>query len=416
MLPRSHPHAPHSVCDLPYRVHRWICACFLVLVLATSLLLAQDTQLSGLNLGASSAGRVRRGDDMPSNVLSPAEWQRVDVAVERGLNFLISQQQPDGSFPTMPYAQPGVTSLCVLGFMAHGHTPDDGTYGERLEQAAEFIMACQKENGLITLYGPEGPQITREVSHEIGTAAAYNHAIASLTLCEMYGMRHANERAQMQQVINKALKAALEMQRWPKDQAGDKGGWRYVDNFDRNDSDLSVTGWYLMFLRSARNAGFNVPKQSIDDAVGYVRRAFQKNYGAFGYTVGTGRSPSRGTAGAGILALGHAGYHNSFEAQRTGQWLMQYSFEVYNDNLGLDRDRYHYSLFNCCQGMYQLGSPYWEQFFPRTVRAVLSHQQPDGSWDAESYHRDRAFGNSYTTALVLLSLGAPNQLLPVFQR
>ncbi len=160
-----------------------------------------------------------------------------------------------------------------------------------------------------------------------------------------------------------------------------------------------------MFLRSARNAGFNVPKQAIDDAVGFVRRAFQKNYGAFGYTVGTGRSPSRGTAGAGILALGHAGFHNSFEAQRTGQWLMQYSFEVYNDTLGLDRDRYHYSLFNCCQGMYQLGSPFWEQFFPRTVRVVLAHQQPDGSWDAESYDRDRPFGNSYTTALVLLSLG-----------
>lgn len=416
MLPRFNNHNPEFVCHRPHTVKRWIVACSLFLALATSLLLAQDTQLSGLNLPSSSAIRPQRGDDTASNVLSATEWQRVDVAVERGLNFLISQQQPDGSFETMPHAQPGVTSLCVLGFMAHGHTPGAGTYGERLEQATEFIMACQKENGLITLYGPEGPKLTRDVRHEIGTAAAYNHAIASLTLCEMYGMGHANERAQMQQVINKALKAALEMQRWPKDQAVDKGGWRYVNDFDQSDSDLSVTGWYLMFLRSARNAGFNVPKQSIDDAVGYVRRVFQQNYGAFGYTAGTGRSPSRGTAGAGILALGHAGYHNSFEAQRTGQWLMQYSFEVYNDNLGLDRDRYHYSLFNCCQGMYQLGSPYWEQFFPRTVRAVLAHQQPDGSWDAESYHRDRAFGNSYTTALVLLSLGAPNQLLPVFQR
>lgn len=395
---------------------RWAVACSLFVALATTFLLAQDTQLSGLRAASGSAAKPSRGEDTPNNVLSAAEWQRVDAAVERGLNFLISQQLPDGSFQTMEHAQPGVTSLCVLGFMAHGHTPGDGMYGERLEQATEFIMACQKENGLITLYGPDGPKIDRGVSHEIGTAAAYNHAIASLTLCEMYGMGRAKQRAQMQRVIDKALEAALEMQRWPKDNAGDKGGWRYVDDLDQNDSDLSVTGWYLMFLRSARNAGFNVPEQAIDDAVGFVRRVFQQNYGAFGYTVGTGRSPSRGTAGAGILALRHAGYHNSFEAQRTGQWLLQYSFEVYNDTLGLDRDRYHYSLFNCCQGMYQLGSPYWEQFFPRTVRAVLAHQQSDGSWDAESYHRDRAFGNSYTTALVLLSLGAPNQLLPVFQR
>jgi hypothetical protein len=391
-------------------------ACCLSLFLVTIELRAQDSQLAGLSESGNSKATQRRADDAPSNVLSAAEWQRVDLAVERGLNFLISQQQPDGSFPTMPHAQPGVTSLCVLAFMAHGHTPGDGTYEERLEEATEFIMACQKENGLITLYGLDGPRITRQVDHEIGVAAAYNHAIASLTLCEMYGMGHAKQSAQMQRVINRSLEAALEMQRWRKDMPGDQGGWRYVDDFDQSDSDLSVTGWYLMFLRSARNAGFNVPKQAIDDAVGYVRRSFQKNYGAFGYTVNTGRSPSRGTAGAGILALGHAGFHNSFEAQRTGQWLMQYSFEVYNDNLNLERDRYHYSLFNCCQGMYQLGSPYWEQFFPRTVRTVLDHQQADGSWDAESYHRDRPFGNSYTTALVLMSLAAPNQLLPVFQR
>jgi hypothetical protein len=217
-------------------------------------------------------------------------------------------------------------------------------------------------------------------------------------------------------VINKSIVAALEMQQWPKDSPVDRGGWRYVNDFDQSDSDLSVTGWYLMFLRSARNAGFNVPKNSIDDAVGYVRRSFDRDFGSFGYTINRGDTRSRGVAGAGILALGHAGFHNSFEAQRTGQWLMQYSFELYNGNDGLARDRYHYSLFNCCQGMYQLGSPFWERFFPRTVHVLLANQMADGSWDAESFHRDRPFGNAYTTSLVILALGAPNQLLPVFQR
>ena len=69
-------------------------------------------------------------------------------------------------------------------------------------------------------------------------------------------------------------------------------------------------------------------------------------------------------------------------------------------------ERYHYSLFMCCQGMYQMGSPYWEQFFPRMVRAVLAHQQPDGSWDVEGWKLDRRYGKSYTTALVILALGA----------
>ena len=47
---------------------------------------------------------------------------------------------------------------------------------------------------------------------------------------------------------------------------------------------------------------------------------------------------------------------------------------------------------------------------------LVANQRPDGAWDAENLERDRPFGNSYTTALVVLSLGAPNQFLPVFQR
>jgi hypothetical protein len=388
--------------------------CSVVAQVAVAVGHAQQLELPASITSASAAGK--KSDDAPSSVLSPDEWAQVDAAVARSLAWLVTQQQPDGSFPTMNHAQPAVTSLCVLAFMAHGHNPGEGPYGQRLERAVDFIMSCQKQNGLITLYGPEGPRITRNISHEIGYTATYNHAISSLTLSEIYGMGQPTKAEQMRRVINKSLQAALEIQRWPKDRPFDQGGWRYIDNFDQSDSDLSVTGWYLMFLRSARNAGFNVPKKAIDDAVGYVRRAFDKNFGVFTYTINRGDSRSRGMAGAGILALGHAGFHNSFEAQRTGQWLMQYSFDVYNGNGGFGSDRYHYSLFNCCQGMYQLGSPYWEQFFPRTVHAVLANQRRNGSWDAESFHRDRPFGNSYSTALVLLAIGAPNQLLPVFQR
>ena len=66
--------------------------------------------------------------------------------------------------------------------------------------------------------------------------------------------------------------------------------------------------------------------------------------------------------------------------------------------------------------MYQLGGRYWEEFFPRIVPILLANQQADGSWPADSYRIDATFGNAYTTALVVITLGAPNQLLPIFQR
>jgi hypothetical protein len=358
----------------------------------------------------------RSSGSAPDDVLPPDEWRRVDAAVNRALQWLAAQQQPNGAFPTLERGQPGVTSLCTLAFMAHGHKPSDGQFGPRLEAATDFILSCQNESGLITLLGPDGPRLTPSVPNEIGEAAAYNHAISSLTLAEMYGMGHPKRAEQLQTAIERSLRATLEMQHWPKDLPDDRGGWRYITDDGPYDSDLSITGWQLMFMRSARNAGFDVPEQRVMEAIAYVRRTFDQSAGTFGYTLERTRLQSRAMAGAGILALAHAGFHKSNEAKRSGQWLLENGFADYNGNNGMLADRYHYSLFNACQGMYQLGSPYWEQFFPRAVSVLLASQRPNGAWEAENFQRDRAFGNAYTTALVVLSLGAPNQFLPIFQR
>jgi hypothetical protein len=385
----------------------------LVLVMCDTVC-AQEAQPSNATPQAQAV--KRDADDAMRKVLSPNEWRRLDASVDRALAWLATQQQADGSFPTLTQGQPGVTSLCVLAFMAQGHNPGVGPYGQQLEKATRYIMSCQKQNGLVTLNGPEGPTLTRDVSYELGVTAAYNHAISSLTLSEIYGMGQRKEAATLSAQIKKALAATLEMQRWPKDQDHDIGGWRYIIDEGPDDSDLSITGWHLMFLRSARNAGFEVGQAPIDDAVKYVRRTFNRQYGTFGYAIEPVTNRSRAMAGAGILALAHAGYHNSTEAKTAAEWLLMHSLDQYNTNFGIRADRYHYSLFNACQGMYQMGNPYWEKFFPHTVATLLTNQQADGSWEAESLARDRPFGNSYTTALVVLSLGAPNQFLPVFQR
>ncbi len=355
-------------------------------------------------------------DSAPANVLSPGQWRRVDAAVNRALTWLATQQHPDGSFPTLDTGQPAVTSLAMMAFIAHGHVPGKAQYGARLERATDYVLSCQKQNGLVTKLGPDGPQINRHISHEIGGCANYNHAISSLVLSEVYGMSPAGRSRRLEAAIRKALAATLEMQMWPKKSPADRGGWRYIEEFDDVDSDLSVTGWQLMFLRSARNAGFEVPAERIDDAVAFVKRNFDRRDGIFLYST---RRPSRtrSMAGAGILALAHAGFHHSEEAQRAGDWLLAHGFEQYNATIpGQASDRYHYGLFNCCQAMYQLGGKYWEQFYPPAVEAVLANQQPDGSWPVDSQYHDGPYGNAYSTALVVIMLGAPNQLLPIYQR
>ena len=376
-----------------------------------------------LSLLFAQSGGVCRAQD--EDVLTEEEWTAVDKAVERGLAWLALQQQRDGSFPTMPLGQPAVSGLCELAFLAHGHLPGEGIYGEKLTRTVGYVAGCQKANGLLTLVGPRGPTITRQVSHEIGSTASYNHAIATLVLSENFSVGGAEIAQQLDPVIQKAIAATLLMQKWPKRRNVDLGGWRYVDVFSGEerdfDSDLSATGWYLMSLRSAKNAGFDVPQKPIDDAVRYVRRCFQPEYGAFQLMVTDSDRRSRGMAGAGILALAHAGFHNAPETKLAGDWILQHPFNAYNvsetfGSVGWVNDRYHYGAFNCCQAMYQLGGEYWRNFFPPLVRTLLAAQQPNGSWEVENHVEDRNYGSAYSTALVLLSLGAPNQLLPVFQR
>jgi hypothetical protein len=77
-----------------------------------------------------------------TDILTDDQWTDVESSVERSLAFLASQQQRDGSFPTLPYGQPGVTGLCTLAFLAHGHTPDSEPYGKNIEKAIKYIANC----------------------------------------------------------------------------------------------------------------------------------------------------------------------------------------------------------------------------------------------------------------------------------
>src|SRR6476620_8536740 len=131
----------------------------LLLIAAAGQLRAQVTGLGPSPPKDSRRASNARLDDTPRQVLSEQEWRQVDSSVNRGLTFLAAQQQPDGSFPSIPNAQPAVTSLCVLAFMAHGHNPGSGPYGERLDRAVKYIIECQKRSGLVMLLASDEPQI-----------------------------------------------------------------------------------------------------------------------------------------------------------------------------------------------------------------------------------------------------------------
>lgn len=357
-----------------------------------------------------------------ANVLDAQTWKQLDNSVERGLAWLLTKQRDDGSFETIANGQPAVTSFCLLAFLANGESPSDGQYKQQLSKAVDFIMAQQTTNGLIALGAPNGVSVPRKVDHEsMGVSGAYNHAISALALAEVYGHCEPAQAKKLAPVIEQAIVATLEMQSWGGKPQHDVGGWRYLDDWNKSKSDLSITGWQLMFLRSAKGAGFDTPETSIDAAVQFVENCFLKGADrkVHGYTVGTPDFVTRAMAGAGVLALAHAGKHNSKEALASADWILKHDFSNYNVDKPLygeywSPDRYHYGAVICTQAMFQIGGKYWEQFFPPLVNVLLANQKADGSWPPEI--RDAKFGSCYTTSLSILSLSVPNQMLPIFQR
>lgn len=351
--------------------------------------------------------------EAPRSVLTSDQWKQLDSSVDRALEFLAKRQRADGSFETTELGQPGVTALCVLAFLSRGHVPHEGKYGRQLDRAIEYVLDSQQDEGILFAQ-PLGSSWQLQSATHTG---AYNHAIAGLMLGEVYGMTQSTQRDRVRDAIRKALVYTRQQQQRAKRKRVDDGGWRYVRPGAglHNDADLSITSWYLMFLRSARNAEFDVPKEYIDEALGYVRNAFDPGQGAFKYGhSGGGQQITRATVGGGILSLSLAGDHQSEMARTAGQWVLKNSFERYNQ-CRYHEERYHYSAYYCSQAMFQLGGEFWARFYPPFMRVLLQHQHADGSWDAEA-SLDRHFGNSYTTALMVLALTPPYQLLPIYQR
>ena len=96
------------------------------------------------------------------------------TSVARGLAYLASVQDADGSFGASRGQDVAITSLSLLAFMADGHTPGRGQYGTVVEKGLDYILRNVQDNGLIAVGNSGSPM--------------YGHGFSTLFLGEVYGM------------------------------------------------------------------------------------------------------------------------------------------------------------------------------------------------------------------------------------
>ncbi len=395
-------------------------------VLAASLL--------GWAVFASPAPAAPEGDAAPGGGEAGDLTPEVREAVRKGLAYLKRTQQPDGSWlcnvgfkinetyrvTSVNARHPGVTALAGTAFLAGGHLPGRGPYGDVVQKATDYIVSRVQPDGFIT------ENDTR----------MYSHAFAALFLAEVYG---TTQDPRVRQALDRAVQFILRSQ-------NSQGGWRYEAN--AVDSDMSITVCQVMALRAARNKGIRVPQQAIDAAVAYVlnsavTRGESSNFGlgegdmrrgAFKYQyrernpIATRSSLALTAAamttlfGAGLYddpsiqewarAHGLARYRSGAEKPPSIAEMAEYILEEYEGHRRRHGRQYFYFYghYYASQAMYVAGGRWWDRYFPLVRDHLLRQQDGDGSWDVTSV------GRTFGTSVACVILQVPMRYLPVLDQ
>jgi hypothetical protein len=323
----------------------------------------------------------------------------VDEATRKGVTFLLGEQDKSGAIREFGMNETAMTGLALLALGGVGHLPGDPTpEGECAQRALAFLLS----KGVQDVDGYFGSR---------DNSRMYGHGITTLALSELLGMSpDGPSRERLRDACKRGVDLILRAQAVPKARKQDEGGWRYTPK--ASDSDLSVSIWQLMALRSAKNAGLEVPSGSIDQAVRYIRNSFRKppnpaSPTGFSYTPGTVADWS--TAAEGLLALQVCGDYEAVEVKDTADWLHR------NPPKGSSsRQRwFYYGTYYYAQGMHQRGGEQAESAAKSVREALLPLQENDGSWKAVS---DTEKNRVYCTAMALLSLSVKYHYLPIYQR
>ncbi len=309
----------------------------------------------------------------------------VDAIYEKGLAWLARNQSEEGGWQD-GQSGAGVDGICLMAFLASGEDPNFGRYAPNIRRAIRAIIAAQD--------GASGYL----------PSSMYHHGFAMLALSEAYGVVDetlvrqdgggADSRGRsIGEALDLAIRCAVTSQkknRW--------GAWRYSP--DAGDADTSVTGAVLMGLLAARNAGMEVPDESIESALEYMSRSTGKNgfvaySGGFG---GMGESMNRSAIATLVQAV----------ARNKDSWEYQATLEHIATRLEHRESGHYLEYFRyyMAQALFQGDYEAWQKWNSATIRQLETTQADDGSFN----------GGSYQTGMSLLALALNYRFLPIYER
>tara|TARA_R110002049_G_scaffold72490_8_gene187601 strand:- start:8220 stop:9830 length:1611 start_codon:yes stop_codon:yes gene_type:complete len=318
--------------------------------------------------------------------------QETQDAVAMGLMWLKRNQLKDGSWSMRgPYDsgsfsenKTAATAMALLAFMGDGNSHLSGEYRLEVERGMKYLLKQQSRRGAFDNVGRH---------HE----KAYAQAQGTIAICELYAMTKDSwlrPRAQL------AADYAIEWQ-------SPEGGWRYDP---KEDSDTSITGWFVMALKSAQAAGLEIDAGVFYRVDKYLDSA--QFGGGAGYSYQSHGGPSVAMTAEGLLCRQYLGWERDFEPMVVGvESLIQGQlFNIRQANV--------YYWYYATQTMHHFGGQPWQQW-NRRMRVELPNAQirsgrEKGSWPSDGDRYGQNFGRLYTTCLSIYCLEVYYRHMPLY--
>ena len=345
---------------------------------------------------------------------------KAEQAIRQGLQWLVRQQKSDGHwelhqgypdpcFPTIR-TDTGATALALMAFLGHGSTHQTGDHTEVVAKGLKWLRATQDPatGDLHDLRQEEGRQ-----------PAFYAHAMGTIALCEALALTGDNE---LKQPAEQAVRYLLESQH-PQ-----HGGWKYRPISKQMVGDLSVTGWALMALHTARMAGLEVQQEEFERASHFLDSVQAKGSARYKYepTSPDNKATAALTAEA-LLCRQWLGWPKTFQQMTAGV-----TYVTSDENLPAwsGGRRNVYGWYYTSQMLHNLGGDDWKRWNIAVRDVVVKNQVTGGgnkpgqdirgSWSPNTppgmgeEYADKA-GRLYMTALCILILETPYRHQPVYE-
>ncbi len=376
--------------------------------------LATESQVAGLikraapGIGASPEAKIAAGFSMRKTesrreaIKSLGGSEESEKAVERGLLWLAKHQDADGHWGIHELhckdhqctghgsfqSNTAATGLGLLAFLGAGYTHQSGDHQAVVDRGIQWLIQHQKPDG--DLFADESEFVW-----------FYSHGMASIALCEAYGL---TKDPALREPAQKALNFIVASQH-PQ-----LGGWRYRPKFE---SDTSVSGWQLMALKSGEMAGLSVPKDVYSGVAKWLDSVESKTAkGQFAYH--PSRPASLAMTAEGLLMRQYLGTGRTDARLVAGaDYLRQHLPDL------ADRDAYYW--YYATQVMFHMQGAHWDEWNTRLRDTLVSTQlkdgDPNGSWSPDRPTPEKwgaAGGRHYVTCMNLLMLEVYYRHLPLY--